>query len=403
MLSGRHLVVIEDDALMGNSLVQRLELEGADVTWVRREVQGIAAVRSPHRPVDAVICDIRLPDGSGEAIFAAVSRTITPPPFLFITGQGEIDQAVRLLRSGAADYLTKPFEMPDFLKRLGLILRPLTSGDMPVQTGVSAQARQVDTQAANAATHDRPVLIRGQRGLGKARIARTIHERSDRRAAPFAMVDAFRPLDAKEFKATLSEASDGTLLVAGIALLDREHQDRLSAALHEGTFRLIATSGPGFDTPEAEGRLQPDLFYALLQTEIVVPPLGVRPDDAVWLAGQLFHSLNQRRARPLKGLSELALEAIRSHDWPGNGRELRARLSGALDAAAGDWIFPGDICPELTQGETALAPLFEAREQAERLQIIRALEHTGGQVTEAARLLKVSRTTLWEKMQKLRL
>lgn len=119
MLSGRHLVVIEDDALMGNSLVQRLELEGADVTWVRREVQGIAAVRSPHRPVDAVICDIRLPDGSGEAIFAAVSRTITPPPFLFITGQGEIDQAVRLLRSGAADYLTKPFEMPDFLKRLG--------------------------------------------------------------------------------------------------------------------------------------------------------------------------------------------------------------------------------------------------------------------------------------------
>ena len=402
MLTGRYIILIEDDPLMGNSLLQRLHLEGADVTWVKQAVRGIAAVRTPHKPVDAVICDIRLPDGTGEEIFNTVSRSIAPPPFLFITGQGEIDQAVRLLRAGGADYMTKPFEMSAFLGRLTQILRPDSNAGLPAQTGISPLARQVDSLVADFARHDSPVLIRGVRGLGKERIARRIHELSDRRSAPFVAVNAVRDdVSADALASAFETASDGTLFVNGVGRLDGAGQDRLMETFGIAPFRLIASCGTRIDEKEQAGDFRPDLLYALVAHEIVVPPLAQRGEDAVWLAGQMFNALNERRAVPMRGISELALTAIRDHDWPGNGRELRSRLLRAMDVATGDWVYPAEVFPELNQEHIELETLSEARDLAERRQIIKALDRTGGQIAEAARLLKVSRTTLWEKMQKL--
>lgn len=402
MLTGRYLVLIEDDALMGNSLLQRLELEGAEVTWIKQAVRGIAAVRTPRKPVDAVICDIRLPDGTGEEIFNTVSRSIAPPPFLFITGQGEIDQAVRLLRAGGADYMTKPFDMPAFLGRLVQMLRPDPSVGLPAQTGISPLARQVDSLAADFARHDRPVLIRGGRGLGKERIARRIHDLSERRSAPFVAVNGFRDdVLANTLASAFGEASDGTLFMNGVGRLDGAGQDLLMDALQDVPFRLIASCGTRIDEKVQAGGFRSDLLYALVANEIVVPPLRQRGEDAAWLAGQMFNALNMRRETPLRGISELAVTAIRDHDWPGNGRELRSRLLRAMDVATEDWVYPADVFPELNQEDLEIQSLSDARDVAERRQIMKALERTGGQVAEAARLLKVSRTTLWEKMQKL--
>lgn len=402
MLKGRYVVLIEDDALMGGSLVQRLELEGATVTWLKQVVRGVAAVRTPRRPVDAVICDIRLPDGTGEDIFAAVSRSITPPPFLFITGQGEIDQAVRLLRAGAADYVTKPFELPAFLERLALVMGPDRPVGLSPQTGISPMARHIDALVEQFAGHEMPVLIRGQRGLGKARLARHIHELSEQSYAPFVTVDAVREGDPDEaLRSALDAVSDGTLFLNSIGRLDSAGQDRLMCALESAAFRLIGACGTRIDEKVAAGGFRADLHYALVANEIVVPPLSQRIEDAVWFAGQVFQTYNARRPTPLKGLSDLAVAAIRDHDWPGNGREVRSRLLRALDAADGEWIFPVDIFPELNQGDAELHTLADARDRAERRQIIKALEQTGGQIAEAARVLNVSRTTLWEKMHKL--
>ncbi len=402
MLTGRYFVLIEDDALMGNSLVQRLELEGAEVTWVKQAVRGIWAVRTPRRPVDAVICDIRLRDGTGEEVFKTLSRSIAPPPFLFITGQGEIDQAVRLLRAGGADYMTKPFDMPAFLERLTLILRPNLPADPLHQTGISPLARQVDALVCEFALHDRPVLIRGQSGLGKERLARRIHELSDRRSALFVAVNAFRDdLSAEELAVAFETVSDGTLFVNGVGRLDDAGQNRLMDALAEAPFRLIASCGTRIDERAEAGDFRSDLLYVLVANEIVVQPLSQRGEDAVWLAGQMFKALNERREAPMRGISDLALTAIRDHEWRGNGRELRARLLRAMDVATGDWVYPADVFPELNQEDLEVQSLSEARDVAERRQIIKALERTGGRVAEAARLLKVSRTTLWDKMQKL--
>lgn len=399
MLRGRYLVLIEDDALMGNSLVQRLELEGAEVNWVKQAVRGISAVRTPRSPVDAVICDIRLPDGTGEEIFATVSRSIAPPPFLFITGQGEIDQAVRLLRAGGADYLTKPFDLPAFLARLVQIMRPDKGAGLPAHTGISPLARQVDALVAEFAAHDHPVLIRGGRGLGKERIAKRIHALSDRCAAPFVVLNP--ALSDVAIDAAFETVAEGSLFLNGVGQLAEAQQNKLMAALEGARFRLIAACGAEIEAQVEAGRFRSDLLYALVAHEIVVPPLAQRGEDAVWLAGQMFNALNARRETPLRGLSDLALTAMRDHDWPGNGREVRSRLLRAMDVATGEWVFPADLFPETAQNEPEVQSLSAARDVAERRQIIKALERTGGQVAEAARLLKVSRTTLWEKMQKL--
>ena len=399
MLEGRRIVLVEDDEIMGASLVQRLTLEGAEVQWHRQIARALPAIRTPRKTLDAVICDIRLPDGTGEELYDTLTRTSHPPPFLFITGQGGIDQAVRLIRSGAADYIAKPFDIAAFLTRLATVMRPRADQEMPPETGISAAARTVDRQITEAAARDTPLLIRGAQGLGKLRLARRVHELSDRKAAPILICNALRDrVEAAEVEAAVVEVGEGTLVVVGIGELDASAQDRVMAALKAPNFRLIATLGQHGE--DAAQGLRADLLSLLQSHEIVVPPLADRPDDAVWLAAQLFPAFNARRKVPLTGIAATAEEAIRAHGWPGNGRELRARLMRAVEAAEGGMVMSADLFPERAVDE-AMRPLSEVRDAAEKAQIMAALDRTHGQVGEAARLLRVSRTTLWEKMQKL--
>lgn len=399
MLDGRRIVLVEDDEIMGASLMQRLTLEGAEVQWHRQIARALPAIRSPRKTLDAVICDIRLPDGTGEELYDTLTRTGHPPPFLFITGQGGIDQAVRLIRSGAADYIAKPFDIAGFLRRLAMVMRPRADEEMPPETGITPAARAVDRQVAEAATRETPLLIRGAPGLGKLRLARRLHDLSDRRAAPLVVCNALRDtVGAEDILTALAKVGDGTLVLLGLGQLGPAAQDEVMAGLSAPRFRLIATLGQTSDE-DANG-LRADLLSLLRSHEIVVPPLADRPDDAVWLAGRLFPGFNARRRVPLAGLAGAAEEAVRSHDWPGNGREVRARLMRAVEAAEGERVLTSDLFPERAVDE-AMRSLAEVRDAAERTQIVAALERTGGQVGEAARLLRVSRTTLWEKMQKL--
>lgn len=403
MLKGRRIALVEDDEIMGASIEQRLRLEGADVVWLKLMQRAVGALRTPRAPIDAVVCDIRLPDGTGEELFATLCRTATPPPFLFITGQGGIEQAVRLLQAGAADYVTKPFEMARFLDRLGHLLRP--KGEAVEQPfGVSPAAQRIGELVAQAATMDGPVLVRGAPGTGKALVARRIHALSDRGAAPFVVVALSRsdvPLD--DLESGLVEVGEGTLFIDALERLSSEGQGRLVSWLDSSpAARLIVACSTDISEALREGRVRSDLFYRLNVFEVPIPPLAERPEDANWLFHRLFEAMNARRAIPLRGVSALAEQALRDHDWPGNGRELRARLVQAMATASGDMLFPADLFPERqADAGDRLPSLAEARDAAERVHILRALERSGGQVAEAAKLLHVSRTTLWEKMQKL--
>lgn len=397
MLYERQIVLVEDDEIMGASLAQRLTLEGAEVQWHRRIARALPAIRTPRRTIDAVICDIRLPDGTGEQLYTTLIDTSTPPPFLFITGQGDVAQAVRLIRSGAADYITKPFEMRSLLEKLALVMQPRERDSAFEQTGISPLARAIDRQAAELARTDHAVMIRGRSGLGKVRLARQIHAASDRRAAPLVVMDALRAgIEPAALEDAARRCGEGTLLIVGVGRLPHSTQDRLAELLRDADFRLIVTAGMGLEERVADGGFRADLFDLLCAHAIVIPPLSERPEDAVWLAGRLFAALNGGRR---SGLSDAANEAIRAYDWPGNGRELRARIMRAIESGRDGMIMPADLFPE-RQATDDVKPLSEVRDAAERAHIAAVLARTGGQVGEAARLLRISRTTLWEKMQK---
>jgi len=406
MLKNRRIVLVEDDDIMGNSLLQRLELEGAQVQWFKQMGRALGAIRTPKLPIDAVICDIGLPDGSGEALFATLCQTGTPPPFLFITGQGGIGQAVRLMKSGAADYVTKPFDMLMFLERLTLLVAPREVPGFPPLLGLSPAARRIETLIERAAADDGAVLIRGGPGTGKDLIARRIHELSSRRAAPFLTVNLAREADGAQALFGAGQGFDhlgeGTLFVNAVSRLSAGAQALLGQRIEQGfEGRLITACGPELEQALTDGSFSADLFWKLAETEIPVPPLSARPGDALWLLQHLFRKLAPARAPALAGMSALCEEAVRLHDWPGGGREVRSRLLRGLAMATGPMLQPADLFPERVARDEGLKSLAEARDAAEKAQIIAALDRTRGQIGEAARLLRVSRTTLWEKMQRL--
>ena len=195
-LESRNLALIEDDPIMGESMVQRLKLEGATVSWWRSGAEALKGL-SKMAP-EAVICDIRLPDGTGAEVFRSIARRRKAPPFLFITGYADIDEAVRLMREGARDYITKPFVMSEFLTRLEQVLGPAEPESDPV-LGVSLAIREVERFLRRAARITSNLLLTGETGAGKEVCARFLHALKDEPAGPFMAVNcAAMPADLME-------------------------------------------------------------------------------------------------------------------------------------------------------------------------------------------------------------
>lgn len=406
MLKGFRIVLVEDDEIMGSSLAQRLELEGASIQWFKQARRALEALRKPRLPIDAVISDIRLPDGDGESLFNTLCQTASPPPFLFVTGHGGVEQAVRLMQAGAADYVTKPFEMPVFLDRLSMLIHTHSPHVVAPWIGVSPAAQRVEELARRASTSGQSVLLLGGPGTGKELIARRIHAQSKHKSAPFVAVNLARDsdLEGKLFGAQGAVATCGTgvLFLQAISRMPHALQARLLQALDQGFgAQIIAACGTDLAQLVADASFLPDLFYRLDMMEIPIPPLSERTEDAVWLAAHLFERFNARRKVPLAGMSSLSVQALRAHDWPGGGRELRARLAHAVEIAPADYLQPADLFPERAVSGERMMTLAEARAAAERRQIIEALERCDGHLGQAAKLLEISRTTLWDKMQKL--
>ena len=436
-LENRTIGLVEDDPLMGESLVQGLALEGADVRWWKTAGEAIRAI-GRDQP-DAVICDIRLPDASGELVFREVAGQTSPPPFLFMTGFGEIDQAVRLLRAGAGDYLTKPFDMPDLLLRLDHLMEFAA----PTGTnllGISEAMGRVERLLTRVAKVSSNLLVSGETGVGKEVCARFVHDRSPGHAGPFIAVNcAAIPADLMESELFGHEkgaftgsagrhlgyaerAAGGTLFLDEIGELAPKLQSKLLRLIEERSFvrvggeqtipfkgRLISATNVDLDRLVEQGTFRRDLFYRVNVVSAVVPPLRGRREDIGWLADRFFADFNASLRTDLAGISEMALEALQDHAWAGNARELRNRIERAVALALGPWIMPGDLFPEreklglaaadASQGD-ALLPLDEACDAAERRHILLALAKTKGAILPAAKMLRVSRTTLWEKMRR---
>jgi DNA-binding NtrC family response regulator len=429
-LEHRIVALVEDDPIMGESLVQRLALEGTIVRWWKNGREALA--ESEREPPEAVVCDIRLPDMTGDAIFRAVAGRDSAPPFLFITGFGDIDEAVRLMRAGAADYLTKPFDMPVLLDRLSGLLPPMAEAGAVL--GVSEPMRLIERTLLRVARVRATVLLTGETGVGKEVCARFLHEASGARGPFMAVNCAAIPADLLEAELFGHErgaftgahqrhlgyaerAGEGTLFLDEIGDLAPPLQAKLLRLLENRQFyrvggekpiafsaRIVAATNRELAGKVSAGTFREDLFYRINVVSITVPPLRQRPEDIGWLTARFFDEFSAQSNSNTAGISALAEDALIAHSWPGNARELRNRVERAVALGLGPWLMPGDFfseAPPTAPDGASLPSLEAARMAAEQRHIRRALDQTGGEVGQAARVLGISRTTLWEKMRRL--
>ncbi|TQF76636.1 sigma-54-dependent Fis family transcriptional regulator [Elioraea sp. Yellowstone] len=424
------LLLVEDDPVMGGSLADRLGLEGFDVAWVQRadEAEGAVARARP----DLVLCDIRLPDRSGEALYAALRPALGTVPVLFMTAFGEIDQAVRLMRAGAADFVTKPFAVGDLLERIETLLRraPLSgTGSL----GVSPAMRAMEETLIRAAAVDSTVLLVGESGSGKEVAARFLHARSTRAAAPFVALNCAaipealmeRELFGHERGAFTGaairapgyaeQAGEGTLFLDEVMELAPALQAKFLRLIEAREFarlgsarplpfraRIIAATNADPDARVRDGRFREDLLFRLDVIRVAVPPLRARAEDILPLARKFADEFATAFGRDVAGLRPAAEEALLAHGWPGNVRELRNRVERAVALAASPWLDTLDLFPELPRPlEEVLPTLAGVVAAAERRSIAAALATTGGDVAAAAGRLGIARSTLFEKMRRL--
>jgi DNA-binding NtrC family response regulator len=429
------VAVIDNDPVMGASLIQRLELEGYAPVWWQTGGDALAAMKR-QRP-DLLICDIRLPDMTGEDIFRQALPELGTSPVLFITAYGDIEQAVRLVRGGADDYLTKPFDIDDLLERIErLLAEKRATRSASSALGLSEPMRRIEALLRRVADVDSSVLFTGESGVGKEVAARFLHQVSARASSPFMAVNcaaipgelmeselfghergAFTGAHSRH-EGYAERARDGILFLDEVGDLPAPLQAKLLRLLHDRTFhrlggetpiicqaRVICSTNRDLETLIAAGTFREDLFYRINVIPVTVPPLRARPDDILPLLRGYVRHFSETFDRPVRGLTNLAEETALAHDWPGNVRELRNRAERAVALADQSWLGPVDLFPDHARGDAGrggpVTTLAEAREAAERRQIERALEHTDGRVAKAAELLGVSRTTLWEKMRRI--
>ena len=415
--------VVEDDPVMGGTLVHRLELEGYHTVWWRTGQQALNGLRT-SRP-DLVVCDIRLPDISGEEIFFNVLPHLAGLPFLFVTAYGQIEQAVRLTKAGAVDYIAKPYALPDLLDRIpGLIAkRPGAAGVL----GASQAMQQLELLLRRVADIDSSLLFTGESGSGKEVAARFAHQISGRSSAPFVAVNcaaipnelieselfghekgAFTGAHARHH-GYVERARNGFLFLDEVGELPMPVQAKLLRLVEERAFtriggetaikacaRIVCATNVDLGRAVAEGRFRRDLYYRINVIPITVPALRHRPDDVLPLAYAFVRDFSEAFCREVHGFTVTAEQALLAQTWPGNVRELRNRIERAVALGQSSWIGPQALFPEEATDpigrENLLPTLFEARAAAERRHIRTALELANGRIEEAAKSLGISRS-----------
>jgi DNA-binding NtrC family response regulator len=434
------ICLIEDDPIMGESLSDRFQLEGFRVDWFQRGGDALEALE--RVTYDAVISDIRLPDLSGEEIFReANEKIVRTPPFVFITAFASVERAVALLKQGASDYVTKPFDIGGLVEKISVLAGQSPAEPMPQSStvlGVSAAMRQLASIAPRVAARARTVLITGESGSGKEVVARHLHQLAGGGdGAPFVAVncaaipeslleDALFGHEKGAFtgaerlsKGYFEQAQGGTLFLDEIGELPAAMQVKLLRAVQERCIqrlggerpinvdvRVICATHRDLRAQVSAGQFREDLYYRIAVVELHVAPLRDRPDDILWFSRQFLAEQAQVAGEAPRVLTPAAQAALLTHPWPGNVRELKNRIERACilgegatlsaDALFGDRAMPASAAREAS----GLPTLEDFVNEAERGYLRAVLERFGGRIGAAATALGISRKTLWEKMRR---
>ncbi len=430
------ICLIEDDPIMGESLCDRFVLEGIAIDWYRTAGEAEAALRSGIYAV--IISDIRLPDREGGELFLAEQKRGTIlPPFIFITGFGAIDRAVELLKAGASDYITKPFDLDQLVEKVRMLAerwpRHKTVGST---LGVSQPMRRIADMLARLSVHATTVLITGESGVGKEHVASELHRAAPHGgAAPFVAVNCGAITESlveselfghekgaftgavKPKRGVFEQANGGTLFLDEVGELPLSIQVKLLRAIQERyvvrvggeakipvSLRLVCATNRDLKDMVTAGQFREDLYYRINVIQLRIPPLRERKEDVLWFARMFIDEFSKSGTGAKYQLAPRTEQALLEYPWPGNVRELRHAVERACIMATGPILGPEVFFGE---GATPWTPpaadgnLAEYLAECERKYIIQALVLNNGHMTHTAESLGVSRKSLWDKMRRL--
>jgi len=456
-MSAPHILLLEDEGALARALDRRLRRDGYTVAVC--ETLANAKLAARRRRPDLAVLDLRLPDGYGLDFLEWLRADIADIPAIVMTAFGELDDAIAAMRLGAVDFLKKPLDL-DALHRIAAdalaretpatraadTSRAATGtednaliGDSPAMRAVAAQLERI----AALATSDAPpnVLITGETGTGKDRIARVLHGRSARAEAEFVQVDcAALPRDLIEAelfghekgaftnahrarRGLLAAAGRGTAFLNEIGELPMGLQAKLLTALESRTVReigsdterdiaawFVAATNRDLATLMQTGEFRQDLYYRLNVLTLHLPPLRERGEDVIALAEHFVARTAARHGRAAPELAADARAALRAHDWPGNVRELRHVIERAVLVHADDVVEAAHLQLPPPRGavsraaaasrSTAAAAPGATLADNERELIERTLAETRHNISEAARRLGLSRGALRYRLEK---
>jgi two-component system response regulator HydG len=397
-------------------------------------------------PVEILITDLRVPQLGGLELLKRVRENFPHTAVMVLTQYGTIESAVEATRLGAADYITKPFHIPELRSKIDRMVRMFeadqenrvlretlrTRPGFGGLIGLSLKMQKVYRLIEKVAQHAYPVLILGESGTGKELVARSAHFSGVRRNRPFIPVDcsSLVPtlIEAELFgyvkgaftgamhtKQGLMEIADnGTLFLDEIGDMPIDMQAKLLRALQEkevrpvgGTervplsARIIAATNRDLEAAVRQGTFRQDLFFRLNVVQIKMPPLRERKTDIPVLVNSFLEKFSEANGK-LRTISEDAMSRLMAYDWPGNVRELENAIERAVALGSGPILHAGDLPTSLQYGTGERTPHNDELlplEVLERRAILRALKEAGGDKLAAARILGIGKTTLYRKLK----
>jgi len=419
------ILLVEDKLAMRNMLTTALDEEGWKVTAVSSGSEALKLLS--EEPFDLIISDVCLPGNcSGMDVLARARECCHWTPVVLMTAFGTVDMAVKAMKDGARDFITKPFELNEFLA----MVRRYTLSQGTSLVGGSSPLMHAIARARIGARTDMNVLVLGESGTGKELLSRMIHAESRFHEGPFVPVNcAAIPRELVESELFGAEkgaftgadrsrpgrfelAEGGTIFLDEIADLDPALQGKLLRVLQEREYsrvggtelkrtsaRVIAASNRDIEAETSSGTFRKDLFFRLGEFPVVLPPLRDRLDDIPVLAE---HFLHQSGCFGMN-LSPGALARLSEYSWPGNVRELRSIVLRAAALCGGSTIEADllEVGGVIRNSEGLLEESSRAARNREAELIRNALEKTGGNRKEAAALLKVSYRTLLSRLKEL--
>ena len=444
MTAAHKILIVDDDPSILEVLEARLSASNFKVLKAK-DAAGAEQILRDQKGVDLLVSDIKMPGKSGMELFTDLRKSLPDLPVIFLTAHGTIPDAVDAIKLGAADYIAKPFDGRELIKKINAMMAlrgtGVGTGPMPLVEsgfywGKSAAMKHLYTMVKKVAATQVNVLILGESGVGKECIAESIHKNSPRKNQPYMVVDCGSTpagiLESELFghlkgafthavkdKIGLIQAADlGTLFLDEIGNISHDMQCRLLRFLEDKKIRqvgavkektvdcrVIAATNADLAQAIEEGSFRQDLYYRLKGITLTIPPLRDRKEDIYPLAELFADSYGKAHGIDRLRISDAAVKVLEEHPWPGNVRELKNTIEAGAVLCQNQIIEPWDLQIESIRENAVLTsdlPDSQAFsiEQSEKDTIIRALKKSRGVQKDAADLLGISKRAMHYKVKK---